>query len=179
MNKNKKNLRRLAAKARRKDRIPKRPGFAPQDLPDAIEAKMNEGLLHNGLDEDEAYAMILDNHPDLKEMQQSGALPEEFIDENGTRWNPRLHLAMHAVVERQLAVDEPKGVVELAIRFEREKKLCAHEIKHVIAAALAEQIWAMQHEKVGFDEKQYFIGIEDAYQRRCNAVENGVSDDDE
>jgi hypothetical protein len=178
MKKSKKDLLRRATIARKSKRLVTRPGFAPQDLPDAIEIKLAEGLLHQDLSEAEAYEIALDNHPDLKAMERAGMLPEKLLDQHEGPWSPRLHLELHAVVERQLATDQPKGIVELAIQFEREKKLCAHEVKHVIVAALTEQIWNMQHEHLPFNEEQYFIDVGAAYQRWCKAYENGADEED-
>ncbi len=174
--KNKKDLLRRAAIERKLKRLVKRPEFSPQDRPDVIESQYPKGLLQRELSEDEAYEITLDNHPDLKAMERMGTLPEELLDENIGIWNPRMHLTLHAAIEQQLASNEPKGIVEMAIRFEREKKLCAHEIKHVIIAALTEQVWTMQHDNVPFDEKLYFIDIEAAYHRWCKAYETNSDD---
>ena len=163
MKRSKKDLLRRAVIARKLKRLVRRPGFAPQDSRDAIQSKLVQGLLGEEMSEDEAREIALENHPDLKEMELAGTLPDRMLDENDGVWSPRMHIAMHTVIERQLACNEPAGIVELAIKFEGEGKLCAHEIKHVIAAALVEQIWAMQHTQVAFDEEQYFVDIEAAY----------------
>lgn len=160
---------RRAAIAKKLKRLVKRPEFAPQDSRDAIESKLVDGLVGDALSEEEAREIALDNHPDLKEMELAGTLPDKMLDEDIGIWSPRLHIAMHTVVERQLACNEPTGIVEMAIKFEREGTLCAHEIKHVIVAALSEQIWTMQHNQVPFDEHLYFVDIEAAYQRWCEA----------
>ncbi len=172
MKRNKKDLLRRAAIARKLKRLIRRPGFAPQDSRDAIESKLADGTVSKDLSEDEAREIVLDNHPDLKEMELAGTLPDKMLDEDIGIWSPRLHIAMHTVVERQLACNEPTGIVEMAVKFEREGTLSAHEIKHVIVAALSEQIWTMQHNQVPFDEQQYFVDIEAAYQRWCEAYQD-------
>ncbi len=172
MKRKKKDLLRSAAIARKLKQLVKRPGFAPQDLRDSIESKLAERIPGEELGEHEARDIALDLHPDLKAMERAGTMPKEMLDENGGIWSPAMHIAMHSVIESQLASDQPPGIVELAIKFEREGKLCAHEIKHVIAAALGEQIWKMQHENVPFNEKEYFVNIEEAYKRWYDAYEN-------
>ena len=49
------------------------------------------------------------DHPDLRRALESGSLPEELTDEQGNAWNPRVHLTMHAIVERQIANDDPQA----------------------------------------------------------------------
>ena len=66
------------------------------------------------LSEDAAWEIALKEHPEWRK----DALPEEIIGEDGEPMSPRLHLQMHAVVERQLATDDPKGVVAIAALFE-------------------------------------------------------------
>ena len=55
------------------------------------------------LSEDEAYRIALNDHPEYKRMIDEGNLPDEIVDEEGNAMSPRAHLAMHQIVERQLA----------------------------------------------------------------------------
>jgi hypothetical protein len=44
-----------------------------------------------------------------------------------------------------------------------EKKLNEHDVKHVLAAAVGEQIWYMLKEGVLFDEHRYLSDIDRIY----------------
>lgn len=163
---------RRTSNARRAKQIPERQMFAQQDARDAIESKLASrvvGVETDDMSEEDARDIAFNNHPDLKALEELGTLPDKIRDEKGDVWSPRMHIAMHTIIERQLACDEPAGIVELAIRLERELILCAHEIKHAIAAALVEQILAMQHGQEVFDAEQYLADIESAYQQYCES----------
>lgn len=68
------------------------------------------------LSEDAAWEIAVKDHPEWRKAWQRGELPEEIVGEDGEPMNPHLHLQMHAVVERQLATDDPKGAVAIADR---------------------------------------------------------------
>jgi hypothetical protein len=53
--------------------------------------------------------------------------------------------------------------VDVADRLKAEKKLNEHDVKHVLAAAVGEQIWYMLKEGVLFDEHRYFADIDRIY----------------
>ncbi|HEV3345165.1 MAG TPA: DUF1841 family protein [Pirellulales bacterium] len=106
------------------------------------------------LSEDEAFDIALNDHPQYRRLIERDALPEEMVDEHGNVMSPRLHLLMHQIVERQLASDRPRGVVEI------EKQLLAlgvsrHDVRHIIGQAASEELWNMTHEKRLFDEGRY------------------------
>ncbi len=104
--------------------------------------------------ESEAFQIALGDHPELRDLFLSDSLPEEMLDDDGNVWNPRSHLDLHAVIERQIAMDEPRGIVGVAAQLE-ELKIDHHEIRHLIAGPLSEQIWHMLQEKRPFNERQY------------------------
>jgi len=87
-----------------------------------------------------------------------GTLPEEIEGEDGEPMSPHMHIAMHTNVDQQLAADEPAGIVAIAEQLE-QLGVSRHDIRHEIARALVEQIWAMQHEGREFDEAQYFTDL--------------------
>ena len=116
------------------------------------------------LSEDDAFQIALRDHPDLRKAFENDTLPEEMTDEEGNAWNPRVHLQLHAVVERQIANDEPKGVAEIAGQLEHAG-VDRHEIRHIIAQPLAEQMWYMMKEGSVFDEKLYLLQLEEALEQ--------------
>ena len=122
------------------------------------------------LDEDAGFDAASKMHPDMHQMVMDGKdLPEEIKDETGNVWSPRLHVAMHAAVENQLAIDEPVGIATLALKLEAEKILGAHEVRHVIMDALTVQIYEAQKNKKVFDSDQYMKDIPVHYQTFVDA----------
>lgn len=136
---------------------PLRSSFADHEM--AAFAELDDGKLS----EADAMELVLQYHPELKRLSAAGQLPELMTDAKGNEWNPRMHLLLHVVIERQLANDTPSGIVAVAQRLEQEKKLNQHDVKHVLAAAVAEQLWYMQTELCPFDEARYFQDIERLY----------------
>ena len=110
------------------------------------------------LSEDEAWEIAVNDHPEYKRALDEDTLPDETVDEDGNVTSPMMHLSMHAVVERQIATDEPAGVAAIADALS-ERGVDRHEIRHVIARPLAEQIWYMQKEECPFDEKRYLSDL--------------------
>ena len=112
------------------------------------------------LSEDEAWETALNDHPELRRAWEAGTLPDEITGEDGNVTNPQLHLALHAMVERQIATDEPPGVAAVA-RALAKRGVSHHEIRHVIGQPLTEQIWYMNKEGCPFDEKRYLRQLQD------------------
>ena len=110
------------------------------------------------LTEDAAWEIALRDHPEWSRLIEQDSLPDEITDERGEPMSPRAHLSMHAVVERQLASDEPKGVVAIARQLE-ELGVSQHDIRHEIAQAIATQMWRMMKEECPFDEQQYLADL--------------------
>ena len=148
------------------NRIRKRATFAPTDALDAIESVLSRKAAEpdrEELSELDARLIALRNHPDLEGLDRRGVMPNELCDQNGNIWNPGLHIDLHMVIERQLDSDQPEGIVAIAIEMEREGKLCAHDVKHVLMSALTWQIFQMQKEDRVFDEQEYFRDIQEDY----------------
>ena len=116
------------------------------------------------LSEDDVFELAWEMHPDLNRMRLNGTLPEEQVDDEGNVWSPRMHINMHVIIESQLANNDPDGIADRAIKYEREEKLDSHEIRHVLAAAVSEQIWTMSKERCPFDRQRYFDDIERTYE---------------
>ncbi len=106
------------------------------------------------LSEGEAWEIALNDHPELRRAMDENTLPDEIVDADGNVMNPRLHLTLHAMVERQISADEPPGVAAIA-RELAQRGVSHHEIRHAIGQPLTEQIWYMQKEGCPFDEERY------------------------
>ncbi len=112
------------------------------------------------LSEDEAFELTLRKfHPEWRRDLDNGTLPEEIIGADGEPMSPMLHLTIHAIVERQLSLDEPKGVVAIAEELSR-LGVSRHDIRHEIGRAVANQIWYLQKERCVFDEVRYRADLE-------------------
>jgi hypothetical protein len=110
------------------------------------------------LSEVEAYEIALSDHPEYVGPLAQGNLPDQVVDEHGNLMNPRLHLTMHAVVERQLAADDPKGVVAIASELDL-LGFSAHDIRHEIARVLVEETYDMVQRKRVFDAARYLAKL--------------------
>ncbi|MCR4411097.1 MAG: DUF1841 family protein [Thermoguttaceae bacterium] len=110
------------------------------------------------LSEAEAFEIALSDHPEYAGPLARGNLPHEIVDEHGNLMSPRLHLTMHAVVERQLAADDPKGVVAIASELD-SLGFSAHDIRHEIASVLAEEMHTMLSGGQVFDEARYLAKL--------------------
>jgi hypothetical protein len=90
--------------------------------------------------------------------EHGGELPDEIIGEGGRPMSPMAHEAIHAVVERQLAADEPKGVVAIARELE-QLGVSRHDVRHAIGRVLAGHMWYMRQEMCPFDEPRYMADL--------------------
>ncbi len=110
------------------------------------------------LSEGDAFEIALRDHPEWRRKWGKGELPDEIPGEDGQPMNPHLHLTIHTLVERQLAADEPKGI--LAIAGELEKLgVSRHDIRHAIGTIITNHLWHMQQEKCPFDERRYMADL--------------------
>ena len=108
--------------------------------------------------EDEALEIALRDHPEWRREWERDELAEEMIGEDGQPMSPRAHLHIHAVVERQLAVDEPKGVLAIARELE-QLGVSRHDVRHEIGAVITEHMWYMTKEGCTFDEGRYLAEL--------------------
>jgi hypothetical protein len=150
-------------------RLTKRSTLSRDDKPVPIEQFVAEHRDQEELSEDEAFELAWEMHPDLNRMRLKDTLPEEMVDGEGNVWSPRMHIDMHVIVERQLANNDPDGIADRAIKYEREGKLDSHEIRHMLAAAVSEQVWYMSKEGRPFSSERYFDDIERSYERFVQA----------
>jgi hypothetical protein len=105
--------------------------------------KGDEKRLVNIMEEHKEYYKIWDNADRIgdKECTVKGV-------------NPFLHVQFHLIVERQLAMGKPKIVKEVAEELNK-LGLSHHEIVHLIATPLSNQLFDMLKNKVLFDEDRY------------------------
>ena len=106
------------------------------------------------MSEDEAFEIALRDHPEWYRAWETGELPDEITGEDGQPMSLRAHLHIHAVVERQLAADDPKGVLAIARELE-QLGISRHDVRHEIGSVIAEHIWYMTKEGCPFDEGRY------------------------
>ncbi|MDY0169718.1 MAG: DUF1841 family protein [Thermoguttaceae bacterium] len=110
------------------------------------------------LTEDAAMEIALQDHPEWRRALDKDKLPDEIIGDDGQPISPRLHLHFHAIVERQLASDEPKGIVAIAEEMQ-QLGVSAHEVRHKIGTAIAEQIYRTTQKQLPFDEAGYMADL--------------------
>lgn len=108
--------------------------------------------------EDAALEIALRDHPEWRRAWDRDESSDEITDEDGQPMSPRLHLHMHAVVERQLAADEPQGVLAIARELE-QLRMSRHDVRHVIGAVIAEHMWYVTKEGCPFDEARYLADL--------------------
>lgn len=82
---------------------------------------------------------------------------------------------MHAIIERQLATNDPTGIMELTIKHECDGKLDSHEIRHVLAAAVSHEMWYTSTNNVFYDVNRYLENLHRNYQTFVRA-KNGLND---
>ena len=110
------------------------------------------------MSEDAALEIALRDHPEWRRAWERGDLPEEISGEDGQPMSPRAHLQIHAVVERQLAADEPKGVLAIAHELE-QLGVSRHDVRHEIGAVITEHMWYIMKEGCPFDEDRYLAEL--------------------
>ena len=112
------------------------------------------------LGEDAALEIALRDHPEWRWAWDKGELPDEIVGEDGQPMSPRARLQIHAVVERQLASDESKGVVGIAQELD-QLGVSRHDVRHEIGSVIAEHIWHMTKEGCPFDEGRYVAELQE------------------
>lgn len=110
------------------------------------------------LSEDEAVRIVLESHPKWQVGWQRGTLPDEVVGEDGQPMSPRMHIAIHMIVERQLAADDPKGIVAIARELE-QLGVSEHEARHAIGQAVTSQLWSMSKEGRTFSSDRYLAEL--------------------
>ena len=104
---------------------------------------LSEALGVTVSDEGEIYLDIVDQHP----MYAGYGPGEEVVMEDGSRVNPRLHIAIEAAVQWQMAKDEPREVNEAYLALLGEG-VDPHEARHAIGYILIQMIWLIQGDRL-------------------------------
>ena len=107
-------------------------------------------------DPDVRSLVIRHEHPEFDRALREG-LPDVEVDDESI--NPRLHLAMHEIVAAQLWDGDPPEAWETAARL-LELGYERHEILHMLAAPVAQQIWGTLHEERPYDRDLHVAALE-------------------
>lgn len=103
-------------------------------------------------------ALTLDivlRHPEYHPMlgDRERYLERDWKPEGGET-NPFLHLQMHLAIEEQLSIDQPHGIRE-AVQSLAQARGDEHAARHDVMECLAEMVWQMQRNGLGFDNARY------------------------
>ena len=106
-------------------------------------------------DPDVRSVVIRHEHPEFEQ-----ALKEDRrqIEGSDGPMNPRLHLKLHEIVATQLWDDSPPEVWDTAVRlldagYER------HEILHMLARPVSDQIWEALHDERPYDHERHAAAL--------------------
>jgi len=106
--------------------------------------------LLNPDDEDQCGLLLEAQHPELE-----GALREdEEMIVGGEPFNPRLHVSLHQVVANQLLADDPPETWQAVQRL-AGLGYDWHNIMHMIAAIVSDDLYEMLTERRRFDRDDY------------------------
>lgn len=122
--------------------------------------------------DDEALELALRDHPQWRRQWNDGTLPDEIVGEDGEPMSPRMHIELHKIVERQLAADDPKGIVAVARQLE-QLGVSRHDIRHAIARAVASEIWHINTQGSEFDRDRYFAELRETVEEYRQDVGDG------
>ena len=106
-------------------------------------------------DPDARSVAIRADHPELDEALADG---RDHVTVAGEPMNIRLHLAMHEVVAKQLADDDPPEVYETARRL-LDAGYDRHEVLHMLARPIASQIHATLTDKQPYDHARHVAAL--------------------
>ncbi len=101
-------------------------------------------------DEDERGLLIEALHSELEEALHS----DEEVFADGEPFSPRLHIAMHQLVANQLLADDPPEVWP-AVRRLDDLGYDWHNIMHMIAALVTDDVYGAVSERRQFDRADY------------------------
>jgi hypothetical protein len=107
-------------------------------------------------DPDVRSVVIRHEHPELEE-----ALKERRSEIEGSDgpMNPRLHLTIHEIVATQLWDDSPPEVWDTAVRL-LEAGYERHEILHMLARPVSDQIWAALHDERPYERERHVAALQ-------------------
>jgi hypothetical protein len=102
-------------------------------------------------DEDDLHILLEAAHAELDS-------EAETVMVDGAEMNPRLHLALHQIVAKQLADLDPPEVWETAQRL-RRAGYGRHEILHMLGSAMTGEIWHAMRGERGYDREAYAAAL--------------------
>jgi hypothetical protein len=111
--------------------------------------------------DEKVIAHLMKQHP---EFHQEFEMADVYADidlqyDPDKEVNPFLHIAIHAIVENQLAANDPPGVAEFFKR-RKYKKETRHETSHMVGLFIMEQIFEIFKNGVPFDLDRYKRDLE-------------------
>ena len=107
-------------------------------------------------DPDVRSLVIRHEHPELDRALRGG---RREVEVDGAPVNPRLHLAMHEIVATQLWDDDPPEVWSTAARL-LDSGYDRHEILHMLAAPVAQQVSGTLHEERPYDRDFHVAALQ-------------------
>jgi hypothetical protein len=103
--------------------------------------------------EDESFFQAMRQHPEYTDCWERAAeLADREIIVDGV--NPYLHIAMHSVIERQIADRDPPETDQALFRLTRGG-IERHESLHRIARVFSDLMWTVMRERRPFDTAKY------------------------
>lgn len=120
-----------------------------EDLDEQERVRFIAGLLDKGTPN---TAWIAGEHPALLRAVWEGR--EEVEGPDGLPVSPVLHLAIHGLVENQLATGDPPVVCEVADRL-MVKHWDRHQAVHLFCVANIDELVQMLHDDSGFDPERF------------------------
>src|SRR5207244_11353446 len=101
----------------------------------------------------EVFFECMRQHPEYAELWERAAeLADQEVDVSGT--NPFLHVAVHSMIEQQIAGGTPAEVNQALSRLVKAG-VDRHEAIHRIAGLLSELMWEMLRQGQPFDAPSY------------------------
>ena len=107
-------------------------------------------------DPDVRSVVIRHEHPEFEEALRDG---RREIEGSDGPMSPRLHLTMHEIVATQLWEDSPPEVWDTAVRL-REAGYGRHEILHMLARPVSEQILGALHDERPYDLERHVAALQ-------------------
>ncbi|MEO6858805.1 MAG: DUF1841 family protein [Solirubrobacteraceae bacterium] len=108
-------------------------------------------------DPDMRSLVIRHEHPELERALREG---RRDVEVEGESINPGLHLAMHEIVATQLWDNEPPEAWKTTARL-LELGYDRHEILHMLAAPVAQQVWGTLHEERPYDRDLHVAALQE------------------
>lgn len=98
---------------------------------------------------------IIQMHPEYFYLfdDSESSLYQDFSADTG-QTNPYLHMAMHAAIRDQVALNQPNGVQEI-YHLLLGKIVDPHEVEHQMMEVLIEEIWNITQNQQPFDADRY------------------------